>query len=64
MTRLNMDQQSSKRSNAHKPQVKSKPKKLYILDFLTDYEKDYVKPEAKKQTRAEIKNEMFIIDLH
>jgi hypothetical protein len=50
-----LDQQSSKRSNANKHQVKSKPKKLYLFDFLAENEKEYVKPEIKQQTREQIK---------
>ena len=59
-----MDQQSSKRSNAHsKHQVKTKPKKLYLFDFLAENEKEYEKPERKQQTREQIKEQLFRMDL-
>jgi len=58
-----VDQQSSKRSNANKHQVKTKPKKLYLFDFLAENEKEYVKPERKQQTREQIKEQLFRMDL-
>ena len=59
-----MDQQSSKRSNAHKPHVKSsKPKRIYMFDFLGENEKEYEKPVKPHQTREQMKESLFRMDL-
>jgi hypothetical protein len=60
-----MDQQSSKRSNAykHSASVKTKPKKLYLFDFLGENEKEYEKTIKKHKTREEIKESLFRMDL-